>query len=213
MYFKGCSSIALVSVRHYAHWYCAPTRTSSTKSKVYRMDAITSYLQPGRLADVLALIQVLAYDHHSSRSESGLDDELQRKPFVGSSWMALAKQHPEFFRVRGNPSQEPRVALLARYVLDQQPLPSGEEKRPPLDASIANKLMELAIQLHDKQLERKNRWRMLVLPLVVAVISACAPITAAIIISSKSSTSAVLQPVTPDDQAATISSDIRDAGQ
>lgn len=54
------------------------------------MDAIASYLQPGRLADVLALIQVLAYDRDSYRTEDGLDDELQRKPSVGDTWMALA---------------------------------------------------------------------------------------------------------------------------
>ncbi|BBJ24730.1 hypothetical protein [Candidatus Nitrotoga sp. AM1P] len=45
------------------------------------MDAITSYLQPGRLADVLALIQVLAYDQDTYRSEEGLNDELQSKAF------------------------------------------------------------------------------------------------------------------------------------
>ena len=30
------------------------------------------YLKPGRLADVLALIQVLAFDPHAHRSEAGV---------------------------------------------------------------------------------------------------------------------------------------------
>jgi len=158
------------------------------------MDAITSYLQPGRLADVLALIQVLAYDRNAYRSEDGLDDELQRKPSVGESWMDLAKEHPEFFRVRNDPTRNPRVALLARYVLDHQQLPDGEEKRPPLNPTVANKLMELAIQLHDKQLDRKNRWKNVVLPMAVAVIAASASITAAFINTAKPAAPAVAQP-------------------
>ena len=164
------------------------------------MSAIASYLQPGRLADVLALIQVLAYDRHAYRSEDGLDDELQRKPAIGDTWMALAQQHPEFFRVRNDPTRKPRVALLARYVLDHQQLPDGEEKRPPLDVSVTNKLMELAIQLHDKQLERKNRWKSVVLPMAVAVVAAGASITAAVINSSKPIAPKVAQQVAPADR-------------
>jgi len=173
------------------------------------MDAITSYLQPGRLADVLALIQVLAYDRDSYRTEEGLDDELQRKPSVGDTWMSLAKQHPEFFRVRNDPIRKHRVALLARYVLDHQQLPDGEEKRPPLDASVANKLMELTIQLHDKQLERKNRWKSVVLPMAVAVIAAGASISAAVINSTKPTVPPVAQQVAPADRPTAAPSGVR----
>jgi hypothetical protein len=171
------------------------------------MDAITSYLQPGRLADVLALIQVLAYDRDSYRSEDGLYDELQRNPTVGGAWMALAKQHPEFFRVRDDQTRKPRVALLARYVLDHQQLSDGEDKRPPLDPSVANKLMELAIQLHDKQLERKSRWKSVVLPMAVAVIAAGASIAAAVITSSKPTAPAVAQQLAPSGDP--LSNDVR----
>ena len=38
------------------------------------------YANPERLADVMALIQVLAMDTHAHRSECGLQDELQRPP-------------------------------------------------------------------------------------------------------------------------------------
>ncbi|EOG7777821.1 hypothetical protein N5C69_19050 [Pseudomonas aeruginosa] len=178
------------------------------------MDAITSYLQPGRLADVLALIQVLAYDRDSYRSEDGLNSELQRKPSACGSWMAVAKQHPEFFRVRDEQDREPRVALLARYVLDQQQLPGGEEKRPPLDVSVANKLMELAIQLHDKQLERKNRWKMTIIPMAIAVLSAGASVAAAIISSSNESPApTVLKLVAPTDHSTTVLLDTRGTDQ
>lgn len=161
------------------------------------MDAITSYLQPGRLADVLALIQVLAYDRDAYRTEDGLLDELQRKPCVGDVWIALAKQHPEFFRVRNDPNRKARVALLARYVLDHKQLPDGEEKRPQLEISVANKLMELAIQLHDKQQERKNRWKTVVLPMAVAVIAAGASISAALINVNKPTALTVAEKAPP----------------
>ncbi len=58
------------------------------------------YLKNGRLPEVLALIQVLAYDKITNRSEQGLSDELQSSPSRESTWVDLAKHHPEFFRVR-----------------------------------------------------------------------------------------------------------------
>jgi hypothetical protein len=157
------------------------------------MDAITSYLQPGRLADVLALIQVLAYDRDAYRSEEGLRDELQRSPSTGPSWMDLARQHPEFFRARIDPARKPRVALIARYVLDHQELADGEEKKPVLEPSVANKLMELAVQLHDKQLERQDRWKIVVIPMAVAIVAASASICAAIITTNKATSTSAPQ--------------------
>jgi hypothetical protein len=101
--------------------------------------------------------------------------------------MALATEHPEFFRVRNDPNQK-RVALLSRYVLDYQAIPDGHEKRLPLDPSSPNKLMELAIKLHDKQLERKNGWKNfipIIIPMVVALIAASPAMSAAIINTTK----------------------------
>lgn len=37
------------------------------------MAATSQYLLPGRLADVLALVQVLAMDEHAHRSEEGVE--------------------------------------------------------------------------------------------------------------------------------------------
>jgi len=151
--------------------------------------AISSYLAEGRLADVLALIQVLAYDRDTSRSEDGLRDELQRTPLSSPTWIELASQHPEFFRVRNEEGRKKRVALLARYVLEYQATPNGDdEKRPPLPPDIANKLMETAIDLHDRQLSRSERWKViaaLLVPMLVAVIAASAAITAAMITAAR----------------------------
>ena len=149
------------------------------------MAAISTYLSEGRLADVLSLIQVLAYDRNTSRSEDGLRDELQRTPRSAPTWIELASQHPEFFRVRKKDDRTERVALLARYVLEYQPTQDGEdEKRPPLPPDITNKLMDTAIGLHDRQLTRSERWKViasLLIPMLIAVIAATATITAAVI--------------------------------
>lgn len=82
-----------------------------TISKTKDKDA---YLTPGRLVDVFALIQVLSLDEHSHRSENGLLEELQGPPISAESWNSVAKDHPEFFRVRK--SGDHVVSLTARHV-------------------------------------------------------------------------------------------------
>ena len=78
------------------------------------------YLNPSRLADVLGLIQVLALDDNTHRSEEGLRSELQGSPKSGASWTEIARAHPEFFRVR--PEGEHVVSLIARHVLPKNEL-------------------------------------------------------------------------------------------
>jgi hypothetical protein len=75
---------------------------------------MSSYLKNGRLADVLALIQVLALDKHSHRSEDGLRDELDGPPHSAVDWEELAAEHREFFRVARGGTH--RVSLVARHV-------------------------------------------------------------------------------------------------
>jgi|SRR5215831_11211548 len=81
------------------------------------------YRDPNRLADVMALIQVLARGQKAYKSEQGLLAELQGfpKPKPSNSklsWIQLAQQHPEFFRVRGPHGEfkEDSVSLISRHV-------------------------------------------------------------------------------------------------
>lgn len=92
----------------------------------------SSYLAEGRLADVLALIQVLALDEKTHRSEDGLASELQGPPRSAQKWPQIAERHPEFFRVR--PLGEHRVSLVARHVA-----PSEEDSHPPLSTDYTSK--------------------------------------------------------------------------
>jgi hypothetical protein len=121
------------------------------------------YLKGERLADTLALIQVLALDEHVHRSESNLQVELQGKPKSADAWASLAREHPEFFRVRAEADHP--VALIARHVL-----PGGEGIRA-LPSDYAARLMQLAVELHDRQMRRVQAWQAFI-PLLVAAIAA-----------------------------------------
>ncbi|MEW8437768.1 MAG: hypothetical protein AB2689_06390 [Candidatus Thiodiazotropha taylori] len=120
------------------------------------------YSKDFRLADVMALIQVLALHKHAHRSEEGLIDEMQGAPKSAKSWAILAQEHPEFFRVKE--SGENRISLFARHV---QPR-NSDDLREPIPADFAGKLLQAAIELHDRAMERKNHWKVYI-PIVVAV--------------------------------------------
>lgn len=150
------------------------------------------YLIPGRLSDVLALIQVLAYDKFAKRTDDGLTNQLRRSPLTADSWIDIGRQHPELFRVleaERHHSGQDTVALIARFV--QEPVapeaPDEPPKSPPLSPDQTGKLMELAIQLHDREVQRRDRWKTVLLPVVVAIIAAGASVVAAVISASKSS--------------------------
>jgi hypothetical protein len=75
---------------------------------------MSSYLKNGRLADVLALIQVLALDKHAHRREAGLQDGLDGPPRSADTWQEVAEAHREFFR--SAPDGTHRISLVARHV-------------------------------------------------------------------------------------------------
>lgn len=134
-----------------------------------------SYTQPGRLQDVLALIQVLGLDERSYRSEDGLRSELQGSPIsvASGSWAGVAKEHPEFFRVR--PEGEHRVSLVSRHVT-----PKNENKVQHLPPEFIGKLLQTALDLHDRQVRRDERWIYLV-PVGVALIAGVCSLGAVIL--------------------------------
>ncbi|WP_444901338.1 hypothetical protein ACJJIG_17355 [Microbulbifer sp. SSSA007] len=124
----------------------------------------SKYLKDGRLEDVLALLQVLALDQKSHRSESGLKDELSDKPKSAETWLTLAQEHQEFFRVVK--SKKFPVSLVLRHISDPD-----KNTRPPLSPEQAQSLLSTAIELHDRQLKRSQRWTVLI-PIWVAVLGA-----------------------------------------
>jgi hypothetical protein len=138
------------------------------------------YHNPERLADVMALIQVLALAAETRRSEKGLGDDLQRYPRSADSWTQLAEGHPEFFRVRaadarGN-KDDYRVSLVARAVVPR----GAEDHREPLSSDLLGKLLDIAISLHDRDKARTDQWKAL-LPIAVAIVAGLFAIAAALL--------------------------------
>ena len=112
------------------------------------------------------MLQVLGLDKNVHRSESGLCDELKRKPESAETWTELATEHPEFFRVRGR--GEHQVSLIARHVT---PRGGQDDRRSPLEPEVMGKLLTLALDLHDRQRMRADRWTAYV-PIVVPICAA-----------------------------------------
>jgi hypothetical protein len=119
------------------------------------------YLIKNRLSDVLSLIQVLALDKHGHRSDTGLKNELQGNPKSAESWTAIAKAHPEFFRVAEE--GEHQVSLVARHVTEIND--NGVRTLPP---DIIKTLIQIALELYDKQKEMAGWWKVW-LPIMVAI--------------------------------------------
>ncbi len=114
------------------------------------------YTKPGRLADVLALIQALALDEATHRSETGVTSELQAPPRSATKWFMLAEEHPEFFRV--NPDKKHGLSLVARHVLPH----SEDQPRPSLEPDFVSTLLQTAITLHDSQVRASDRSKYLI---------------------------------------------------
>lgn len=125
---------------------------------------LAAYAKVGRLADVLALLQVLGQAANASRSETGLEATLQGPPRSADAWVQVAAQHPEFFRV--DATKDHPVTLLARFAR------AGEHpERAPIDAEHLSALMATAAQLHERDITQVNRWHVWV-PVVASAIAA-----------------------------------------
>ena len=132
-----------------------------------------AYLKSGRLADVMTLIQILAFAPWALRSSDGLNEDLRRGPLSAETWAELARLHPGFFRVlEVNEGQRHSISLVARFVLPNAPsLTGGDPKPPPLSPDVTNMLMNVAVQLHDREIQRRDRWNTVLVPTIVAIIA------------------------------------------
>jgi len=136
------------------------------------------YLTPGRLLDVLTLIQVLGYGSEMCLTALGVCVELQdvdesRQPSEErvQHWACVARSHPEFFRVSG---KSVSISLVARFVARKT---DAAQQLPP---ETVQKLMAAAIELHDRQVRRNEQWALYV-PLWVAGIAGVGSILTAVL--------------------------------
>lgn len=107
------------------------------------------YSVTNRLADVLALIQVLALNTLAYRSESDLQKELQGIPKSAGEWTTVAVEHPEFFRVDIKDARS--ISLVARH--------TNPQEHSQLGSDFIGKLLNAAIHLHDRETGRRAIWR------------------------------------------------------
>ena len=141
------------------------SKPSTQNSQPIKIRKKKLYLKPNRLADVLALIQVLAFDEKAKRSVDGLESELQGKPKSAESWKDIVIEHPEFFRFNkkeydtGGGDKANAICLIVRHV-----------SNAPVSPDLAKKFFETAIQLHDKEKERSDWWKVW-LPFIAVMIT------------------------------------------
>jgi len=137
------------------------------------------YTLPDRLSDVIRLITVLSIDKYAFRTIANLNDALRGKPSSLKTWEEVAYAHPEFFRPN---KQENCVALLIRsYRTENQ-----NNERDPLSIPETQKLIDVAISLHEKEIERIQR-NSYMIPIIVAFISLLAVIVTAYIANASNS--------------------------
>jgi hypothetical protein len=137
-------------------------------SNIFRIPSQSErgYAEPQELADVMALIQVLALAKTTHPTEEEIWDGVQRGPRSGDAWKAVAGAHPEFFRVNPDPEKKKAVSLIARHAQQKR---SDGDGREPLDPGFVDSLLRAAVEMHDRQVRRSERWIYLV-PIWVALI-------------------------------------------
>lgn len=154
------------------------------------------YLKPGRLADVIAALQVMAAGQRPEKEIAGWADELSRSQADEEidKWTGVFNEHPEFFLVYTLRVQEElKAALRWRYtnklydpVGKQEYTPEQKKElakdvqfrltTKPLGSDAIGTLMNTAIELHSRAIDELSarRWW-------VPVLAACLGFAGALI--------------------------------
>jgi|ERR1700674_1679427 len=129
----------------------------------------TSYANPQRLADIMCLIQVLALgDVDKDYGEHAPLHALGRQPTSGYDWKEIASAHPEFFLVdkkRVDKADHFTISLIARVIAAKR-----SDKHEALPSEFVAKMLEIAVNLHDRERARIDKWKPWLISILVAVI-------------------------------------------
>lgn len=132
---------------------------------------------PNRLADLIAAIQILGTYRFASRPIEKWEKRLGRIPVSAADWKVVFAQHPEFFTTQGDDislvwrrSRERNYDTFTRSLLsreDAMKLAQEESEdhelrlsRPPLDTAEISQLVDIAIRLHEREINhaQERRW-------------------------------------------------------
>jgi hypothetical protein len=129
-----------------------------------------------RLEDLIAAIQVLGTYGFASRELYKWEARLGRKPVSAENWLIVFKQHPEFFTIQDENislvwrrSRERNYDTYEQTVVSRDNERSLREKektserrlsRPPLNATEVSQLIDIAIRLHEREIQHRQerRW-------------------------------------------------------
>jgi hypothetical protein len=153
-----------------------------------------AYLKPGRLADVIAALQLLGAGERPEGHSEDIAARLSPNDNQGriEHWQQVFSEHPEFFLVYTLPGDsKPKVALRLRYtskLFDPETETlykkgeianlSAEVKfrltTKPLDGDDIEALMSTAIELYDSAVAERSdrRWWIPILAAVLAFVGA-----------------------------------------
>ena len=146
----------------------------------YVFQGTRRYTLPNRLSDVIRLISVLSQDTTTFRTEKGIQNALRGKPLSLGTWQQIVDAHPEFFRPNGDNSH---FALVIRSYF-----PEEEGKgREPFSVGETQKLIDTAIDLHEKEIQRRQMNSHL-FPIIVAIIAVAGAIFSAVYPSHENNT-------------------------
>ena len=139
----------------------------------------SAYLQnPRRLADLIAAIQVLGTYKFSSRRAEKWEKRLGRVPVSADDWKEIFRAHPEFFTLddrnlvslvwrrnkeRNYDTQSGEILEFAEAQAMELEDPEPDAKRlsrPPLTTDEISKLVDIAIDLHEREIkhQQERRW-------------------------------------------------------
>ena len=172
------------------------------------MSSVTPYLRDdARLADVIAAIQTLGTYPFYKTEIAKWAERISGNAKDAEHWRKVFQDHPEFFRI--SPTDENRASLVLRRqrrkrydtkreeVLTYEQFSSLSEveqkkiSREPLTADQIAALINVAIGMHDRALERQHARRWLIAPLLAfcgGLLGAGLPILANMAQSDETST-------------------------
>ena len=133
-----------------------------------------TYLQPGRLPDVIAALTALGTYRYYKIDYEKCAEKIANRPQNSQKWKKILAEHPEFFR----DSDGVRVSLIWRRQFQKRYSPVRQKElaydeyvsladsekallsRRPLDALELTSLIKLAVELHARALdeEKAAKW-------------------------------------------------------
>lgn len=143
---------------------------------------------PKRLADVIALLQVMGAYKFASRKVENWEKIIGGPPVSAKSWIALIEDHPEFFRLKDGSAmlvwrraydksfvRDANMAYTREELEKVETLPQAQQPkltRPALTPTQITALIDSAIKMHAAAVahSQEQRWRVPVLAGILGIL-------------------------------------------